>query len=408
MDLLEYQVKEWFGKIGIPVLPSQRIDHPTDLKRLKIRFPIVLKSQVHGAERAKAGGVRFAETTIDAIAAAQNIFNLPIWGELPEVVLAESQYDANQEFYLAVVLDTAVCRPVLLGCKEADIDWESAGEKMHHVVVEQEFSPFYARRLALKMGLQGTLMQSVSCVVQKMYHLFVQKDLDLVEINPLAVSATGQVMALNGKVRVNERSIKRHPDLTEMAAKIISRHPSSEIDGISGDWDGVKMHGKIGILGNGTGSVMATLDLVANAGGNPGLCLNLRHAFLTDTTPTTFCDRLETGLKILEDDSSIQVILINFLGSIPQTEEVVEVIARVVQQDNSELNSQVVHSNGSKSRREQNFSPLVVRLAGSEFDAARKYLATLKTHTNALLVVENLDEAVAAAVRLAKPTAKKK
>ncbi|MEI1375840.1 succinate--CoA ligase subunit beta [Nostoc sp. UHCC 0926] len=408
MDLLEYQVKEWFGKIGIPVLPSQRIDHPTDLKRLKIRFPIVLKSQVHGAERAKAGGVRFAETTIDAIAAAQNIFSLPIWGELPEVVLAESQYDANQEFYLAVVLDTAVCRPVLLGCKEANIDWESAGEKMHYVVVEQEFSPFYARRLALKMGLQGTLMQSVSSVVEKMYQLFVQKDLDLVEINPLAVSATSQVMALNGKVRVNERAIKRHPDLAEMAAKIISRHTSTEINGILGDWDGVKMHGKIGILGNGTGSVMATLDLVANAGGNPGVCLNLRHVFLTDTTPTTFCDRLETGLKILEADKSIQVILINFLGSIPQTEEVAEVIARVVQQDNSELQSQVVHSNGSKSRREQNFSPLVVRLAGSEFNAARQYLATLKTHNDALLVVENLDEAVAAAVRLAKPRTHRK
>ncbi|MFN6501757.1 MAG: ATP-grasp domain-containing protein [Nostoc sp. DedQUE01] len=408
MDLLEYQVKEWFGKIGIPVLPSQRIDHPTDLKRLKIGFPIVLKSQVHGAERAKAGGVRFAETTIDAIAAAQNIFSLPIWGELPEVVLAESQYDANQEFYLAVVLDTAVCRPVLLGCKEADIDWESAGEKMHHVVVEQEFSPFYARRLALKMGLQGTLMQSVSSVLQKMYQLFVQKDLDLVEINPLAVNPNGEVMALNGKVRVNERAIKRHPDLGEMAAKIISRHPSTEINGILGDWDGVQMHGKIGILGNGTGSVMATLDLVANAGGKPGVCLNLRHAFLTDTTPTTFSDRLETGLKILAADKSIEVILINFLGNIPQAEEVAQIIAKFVQEDNNELKLKIVRSNGSKIPRDLNIPSLVVRLAGSELNAAKNYLATLKTHSSTLIVVENLDEAVEVAVRLAKPSTKKK
>ncbi|MBC1241130.1 succinate--CoA ligase subunit beta [Nostoc sp. 2RC] len=408
MDLLEYQVKEWFGKIGIPVLPSQRIDHPTDLKRLKIGFPIVLKSQVHGAERAKAGGVRFAETTIDAIAAAQNIFSLPIWGELPEVVLAESQYDANQEFYLAVVLDTAVCRPVLLGCKEANIDWESAGEKMHHVVVEQEFSPFYARRLALKMGLQGKLMQSVSSVLQKMYQLFVQKDLDLVEINPLAVNADGEVMALNGKVRVNERAIKRHPDLTEMAAKIISRHPSTEINGILGDWDGVQMQGKIGILGNGTGSVMATLDLVANAGGKPGVCLNLRHAFLTDTTPTTFGDRLETGLKILAADKSIQVILINFLGSIPHPQQLAEIIAKFVQQDNNELKLKIVRSNGSKIPRDVNVPTLVVRLAGSEWNEAKNYLATLETHSNALIVVENLDEAVEVAVRLAKPTNKKR
>ncbi|MBW4645214.1 MAG: succinate--CoA ligase subunit beta [Goleter apudmare HA4340-LM2] len=408
MDLLEYQVKEWFGKIGIPVLPSQRIDHPTDLKRLKIHYPIVLKSQVHAAERAKAGGVRIVETTIDAIAAAQTIFNLPIWGELPEVVLAESKYDAKKEFYLAVVLDTAVCRPVLLGCKEADIDWESAGEKMHYVVVEQEFSPFYARRLALKMGLQGALMQSISTVVEKMYRLFVQQDLDLVEINPLAVDASGQVMALNGKVRVNERAIGRHPELTQMVAKIVTNTTGSEINGYLGNWDGIEMHGKIGILGNGTGSVMATLDLVANSGGKPGVCLNLRHAFLTDSSPTTFCDRLEKGLKILAADKSIQVILINLLGSIPQATELAEVIAQFLQQNTNEPKPQAVRSNGSKSRREGSLPRLVVRLAGSDFDAAKEYLTTLKIQGDVLTVVENLDEAVSEAVRFAKSTAYKK
>lgn len=406
MDLLEYQVKEWFGKIGIPVLPSQRIDHPTDLKRLKIHYPIVLKSQVHAAERAKAGGVRIVETTIDAIAAAQTIFNLPIWGELPEVVLAESKYDAQQELYLAVVLDTAICRPVLLGCKEADIDWESAGEKMHHVVVEQEFSPFYARRLALKMGLQGALMQSISTVVEKMYRLFVQQDLDLVEINPLAVDAHGQVMALNGKVRVNERAIGRHPELTQMVDKIVTN--SSESNGYLGNWDGIDMHGRIGILGNGTGSVMATLDLVTNSGGKPGLCLNLRHAFLTDKSPTTFCDRLEKGLRILAADKSIQVILINLLGSVTHSTKLAEVIGKFLQQSQSELKPYTSRANGSKSRREGTPPRLVVRMAGSDFDAAKEYLATLKIQSDLLTVVENLDEAVTEAVRFAKLPAHKK
>ncbi|TVP61104.1 MAG: succinate--CoA ligase subunit beta [Nodularia sp. (in: Bacteria)] len=407
MDLLEYQVKEWFGKIGIPVLPSQRIDHPTDLKRLKIRYPIVLKSQVYAGERAKAGGVRFVDTTIDAIAAAQTVFNLPIWGELPEVLLAESKYSSQQEFYLAVVLDTAVCRPVLLGCKEADIDWESAGEKMQHVVVEQEFSPFYARRLALKMGLQGKLMQSVSSVVEKMYQLFVQKDLDLVEINPLAVNASGEVMALNGKVSINERAIGRHPDLAEIAVKIANRHSRSSVNGHLGDWDGLELHGKIGILGNGTGSMMATLDLVTSAGGKPGSCLNLRHAFLTDVSPTTFCDRLAKGLNILAADRSIQVILLNLLGSVPQTEEVTDIISNFVQQDHHEIKSQTVKV-GSRTRRESHFPRLVVRIAGSEFNTTKNFLDTLNTQTDALIVVENLDEAVAAAVRLAKPIAYKK
>jgi succinyl-CoA synthetase beta subunit len=406
MELLEYQVKEWFRTIGIPVLPSQKIDHPTDLKRLKIRYPIVLKSQVHAGERAKAGGVRFAETTIDAIAAAQNIFNLPILGELPEVLLAEAKYNAEQEFFLAVVLDTAVCRPILLGCKEADIDWESAGKKMQHVVVEQEFSPFYARRLALKMGLQGALMQTVSKIVEKMYQLFIEKDLDLVEINPLGVDASGQVMALNGNVSVNERAIARHPDIVEMARKMANRHSSVEFNKRLSEWDAVELHGKIGILGNGTGSVLATLDLVVNAGGKPGICLNLRHAFPTDTLPSTFRDRLDRALNILAVDKSIQVILINFLGSVPQGGEVAEVIANFVQHNKDELKTQTLRSNPNKSRRETYLPRLVVRLAGSEFDAARKYLTTLKVPSDAsIVVVENLDEAVAQAVNLAKTTA---
>ncbi|WP_026082376.1 succinate--CoA ligase subunit beta [Mastigocladopsis repens] len=407
MDLLEYQVKEWFAKIGIPVLPSQRIDHPTDLKRLKISYPIVLKSQVHAGERAKAGGVRFVETTIDAIAAAQNIFNLPIVGQLPEVLLAEAKYDTEQEFYLAVVLDTAVCRPVLLGCTEADnIDWELACEKMQHVVVEQEFSPFYARRLALKMGLQGALMQSVSTVVEKMYQLFVEKDLDLVEINPLGVSSPGQVMALNGNISVNERAIGRHLDITEIAKKMVNRYTSSETIRNLGDWDVVEMHGKIAILGNGAGSVMATLDLVVNSGGKPGVCLNLRHASITETSPTTFRSRLEKALKNLATDRSIQVILINFLGSISQGAEVSEVIGNFVENSISETKSYTARSNGSRNRRENHFPRLIVRLAGSEFHTARKYIATLKTPTDAsIVVVENLDEAVAEAVRLAKSTA---
>ncbi|RAM52914.1 MAG: succinate--CoA ligase subunit beta [Hapalosiphonaceae cyanobacterium JJU2] len=409
MELLEYQVKEWFRTIGIPVLPSQKIDHPTDLKRLKIKYPIVLKSQVHAGERAKAGGVRFAETTIDAIAAAQNIFNLPILGELPEVLLAEAKYNAEQEFFLAVVLDTAVCRPILLGCKEADIDWESAGKKMQHVVVEQEFSPFYARRLALKMGLQGTLMQSVSIIVEKMYQLFIEKDLDLVEINPLGVDASGQVMALNGSVNVNERAIARHPDITEMARKMTHRHSSVEFNKRLSEWDAVELHGKIGILGNGTGSVLATLDLVVNAGGKPGVCLNLRHAFPTDTLPTTFRDRLDKAINILAADKSIQVILINFLGSVPQSGEIAEVIANLVQHHKNEIKTQALRSHSNKSRRENNLPRLVVRLAGSEFNAARKYLTALKVPSDvSIVVVENLDEAVAEAVNLAKATAQRK
>ena len=409
MDLLEYQVKEWFGKIGIPVLPSQRIDHPTDLKRLKIRYPIVLKSQVQAGEREKAGGVRIVETTIDAIATAQNIFNLPIWGQLPEVLLAESKYDAQEEFYLAVVLDTALCRPVLLGCTEANIDWETAGEKIQHVVVQQEFSPFYARRLALKMGLQGALMQTVSDIVEKLYQLFVQKDLDLVEIHPLGVNSAGQVMALNGKVSVNKQAINRHPEIADMAAKMVGLlHGNKKNNGLVSRWDGIEMQGKICIIGNGKGSVLTTLDEVVNAHGHPGKCVNLRHTFMSDTTQTTFSDRLISSLTNLVNDQNTQVILVNFLGTIPQVDQLPEIISQFLHSNRSQITSGVSAANGNKSQQPLNLPWLILRLAGSEFNHVREELAARKTSDQLLIVVENLDAAVKEAVRLAKTPGVKK
>ncbi len=399
MDLLEYQVKNWFREMDIPVLPSQKIDHPTDLKRLQINYPIVLKSQVHGRNRAKAGGVRFVGTTIDAIAAAQTIFNLPILGELPEALLAETKYEKVAELYLAVVLDTAVCRPVLLGCQEADIDWESAGEKMQYVLVEQEFSPFYARRLALKMGLHGSSMQSISTVIEKMYHLFIQKDLDLVEINPLAINNRGQLMALNGSVIVNERSLKRHPEIRTKEDRILEKYPTIPLGSYVGKSNN-SGRGKIAILGNGVGSVMATLDLVVNAGGKPGVCMNLRHSSVTDSQPTTFSQRLEQALNVLVTDRSVKVILMNFLDSISEAAVVAETIARFVQNHENELKSQTLRSSGSKNRFTETMPYLVVRLVGSQLNEAKKYLVKIQPLENAPLLIENLDQAVAEAISL--------
>jgi len=396
MDLLEYQAKEWFREMGIPVLRSQRIDRPSDLKGLKIPYPIVLKSQVHTGGRGRAGGVKFVKNTIDAIAAAQTIFHLPILGEFPEVLLAETKYDADQEFYLAVVLDSAVRRPVLLGSPQGGIDVELALDQMQYVLVEQEFSPFYARRLAVKMGLHGALIQSVSAIIQKMYHLFVQKDLDIVEINPLGVSSTGEVMALDGKVTVNDAAIDRHPDIALMAAKIANGATSRQINRKLISVTDVERSGNIGILGNGAGLVMATLDLVTHAGSKPATCVNVGHGSNSDSSKSpTFEDRLQQGLKFLSQDKSIQVVLVNILSSVISSEEVARVIANFVQA-HDRISAGISPSHAA--------SPyLVVRLVGSELDSARKHLATI-----AVPLIENLDEAVAQTVRLAMSQAKTK
>lgn len=215
MDLLEYQAKQLFAEVGIPVLPSQSLFNASDLKNLHIPYPVVLKSQVLASERIKYGGVRFVENTIDAIAVAQSLFNLPIKGEYPQVILAESRYDLENELFLAIIIDYALKKPVLLGSACGGDNLEHLLKNLQQCVIEEEFSPFYARQLAIKMGLEGNCVTSVAHIVEKMYHLVITYDLDLIEINPLGINHQGEVMALDGKIRINDYALNRHPNLLE-------------------------------------------------------------------------------------------------------------------------------------------------------------------------------------------------
>lgn len=345
MDLLEYQAKELFAEIGIPILPSQCINHPAELKGLKIPYPVVLKSQVRAGGRSKAGGVKFAENTIDAVAAAQAIANLPIMGDYPDVILAEAKYNADQEFYLAVVLDTQARRPVLLGSKKGGVDLDAVMEQMQLVVVDQAFSPFYARRLVLKMGLQGRLIQSVSQIIEKMYRLFVDKDLDVVEINPLGVSPDGSVMALDGKVTVNDEALSRHPDMVELlhqhAPGLLKANPLKlEVNGDrpqKGDkirdlgFHLMDLEGTIGVLSNGTGLMMATLDLIYSNRGNPGRCLDIAGDFQGGWLADQLCERIEIALDWVLDGTDEEVLFMNLIGSLTPSDRIAETILKALE-----------------------------------------------------------------------------
>lgn len=417
MDLLEYQAKELFREMGIPVLPSQRIDNPRDLRGLHIPYPVVLKSQVRAGGRGKAGGVRFVENTIDAIAAARTIFNLPIVGEYPQVLLAEAKYNADREFYLAVVLDYTVRRPVLLGSSQGGMNVEAVMKQIQMVVVDQEFSPFYARHLAVKMGLQGALIQSVTTIVEKMYQLFIQKDLDGIEINPLGVSATGEVMALDGKVTVNDAALGRHPDLTRVVNlktdALISKETPRQLTTLRWiDWEG-----NIGILCNGTALGMAMVDLICQAGGRPCSCLMVGGETSWDLTPPCVQEQLEQGLEQLVQNPNIRVVLVNIVGNAVAAEAVAAAMVGYVQR---KLSPRVkVGSNPNSLRRDRSvvgdrrltavqtrryhqpvLPQFVVRLIGAEMNKSQDPVATM------IHWIGNLDDSVATAVSLATSTAK--
>jgi succinyl-CoA synthetase beta subunit len=293
MDLLEYQAKALFQEIGIPTLPAQRLDRPTDIKFLKIPYPVVLKSQVSVGNRGKVGGVRFVENTIDGIAAAQTMFSLPIFGEIPQVLLAEAKYNASEEFYLAVLIDYQLRRPVLMGSAEGGADWLAVTTHLQQVVIEDDFSPFYARKLGIQMGLTGELLHKVAQIVEAMYRLMVANDLDLVEISPLGVSENGEVMALDGKVRVNDRAIIRHPRLRALIQQSPVRNLRPLVSG----------EGKIGIFAGGRGLAIATVAEIQQAGGQVYQCWAVDRL-----TP------VEMDLVLRDLATKVEVLLVNCWG----------------------------------------------------------------------------------------------
>jgi succinyl-CoA synthetase beta subunit len=319
MDLLEYQAKELFQEVGIPVLPSQRINDTRDLKQLQIPYPVVLKSQVRVGGRGRAGGVRFVENTIDAIAAARTIFNLPIMGQYPQVLLAESRYDAEMEFFLAIVLDYHLQCPVLLGSSAGGIHIELLLEKMQKVVVEDEFSPFYARRLAIAMGLKGSLIQSVSAIIEKMYHLFETKDLDLIEINPLGISEKGEVMALDGKISINDYAFSRHPEILPLIApQSPTINQNSEPQNIPQPQQ-LEWHdetGNIAIICNNMSLGISTWDLLMQHQYKANCCWLIGENYQENLVPSSFLkEQLQQVIHKLIKIPSLQVILINILSS---------------------------------------------------------------------------------------------
>ena len=322
MELLEYQAKALFEQVGIPTLPSQTIHHPSDLKKLTIPYPVVLKSQVRAGGRGKAGGIRFVENTIDAIAATRAIFNLSILGEYPNAILAEARYDIEKEIFLAILLDYQLQHPVLLGSYQGGIDIELLLKHMQKVVVTDEFSPYYARRLAIAMGVHGEQIEMVSLIVQKMYQLFCDRDLEFIEINPLAINHQGKVMALDGKITTNDDALGRHGDLAALLHQAIpTSQTAATLTPIQ--WlSPIDSKGKVSILCNSKGLALTYWDLFTKAR------RKVASAMILDTpySSINFLDQIKNAIAQITKLSSLKVLLIDIFGS----REIAKVVAEAI------------------------------------------------------------------------------
>ena len=393
MDLLEYQAKELFREIGIPTLPSQTIDDPRQIKQLQIPYPVVLKSQVRSGGRGKAGGVRFASNTIDAIAAPRTIFKLSILGEYPEVILAEAHYNSQQEIFLAIVLDYELKSPVLLGSAYGGMNVESLLANLQQVVVDDDFSLFYARRLTTQMGLSGGLIESVSQIIEKMYRLFVAKDLDLIEINPLGVNTQGELMALDGKITVNDSALSRHPEIAafNFSQKSPSTSPSSlsqanvkNTSQVSVNWlNWQNDRGKIAIVCNSFDLALLTWDLICQRKKHPACAVTIvNHSLNQPTAISSYGDRLEQILSKLISMPNIRVILLNIWETEAISREIIrKVMERAAtalpQQLESKSKVQIASNQALASKSFSSGVKFVLRLLNQEFIANAEFRSGL-------------------------------
>jgi succinyl-CoA synthetase beta subunit len=354
MDLYEYQGKELFRRFGIPVSDGRLATSPEEARTAaqELGGQVVVKAQVLTGGRGKAGGIKLADGPDEAESHAQAILGLDINGHVVRKLWIESACEIADEYYLSLTFDRGEKKALFMFTKEGGIDIEEvAAERPEalarlHVDPLEGFQPYQARRLIYGVGIDDESEQKqIAKIAEQLYAAFVGADAMLCEINPLIVTPDGEVKALDSKFTVDDNALYRHPDIAEM--RDLDAYPPEERAAREKDVTYVKLDGEVGVLGNGAGLVMSTLDVVALAGGRPA----------------NFCDLGGGGdaqgvvdaLEIIGADPQVKSILFNIFGGITRCDEVARGILQA-------LGQLTIHE------------PIVVRLDGTNAEEGRTLL----------------------------------
>ncbi|MBS1868562.1 MAG: ADP-forming succinate--CoA ligase subunit beta [Actinobacteria bacterium] len=320
MDLLEYQGKQLFARHGIPVPSGKPASTVADAVAAadEIGYPCVVKAQVLIGGRGKAGGVKLAKDRAEAEQYATDILGMDIKGFTVHEVWIEAASDIASEYYASIVFDRAAKAPLVMFSTKGGMDIEAVAEETPEALVRIHVDPllgfqdFHGRRLAFEAGVDADVVRPVGALLSKLYDAFVAEEAMLVEVNPLIVTGDRDVKALDAKVTLDGNSLYRHPDNAGL------RNPSQEDEqeqmaherGLTY----VKLDGDIGILGNGAGLVMSTLDVVAQAGGSP--------ANFLDAGGGSKADAIVSAVEVILSDTKVRAVLFNIFGGITRCDEV--------------------------------------------------------------------------------------
>jgi succinyl-CoA synthetase beta subunit len=368
LNLYEYEAKRLFAEWGITTPPGVRITKPEELRKVHFGYPLTLKCQVMSGGRGKAGGIKFAKDLKDGEELAKSLLALTINGSKTESLLVEPKVSFERELYLSVTMDRARGCPIFIAAADGGIEIES-NPNVITMPIPYPFEPYVARNLAHQMGLRGALLAKVADMATKLYRMFDAMDLDLAEINPLFITTGGEALAGDGKVTVNDDAIARQIKFRGEVDKHLKDLPERERKAKQLGLNLVELDGNIGIICNGAGLTMATMDMVKNFGGQPGNFL--------DAGGGSDQEKTLQALEIVHDNPSVNVILLNILGGITACDEVAGALVKFLKKHPQRK--------------------MVVRLRGNNQDKAEKMLGE-----SGVKLFPDLEEAVKEAVSKSK------
>lgn len=385
MDLFEYQARDMFEKHGVPVLPGKIADTPDEVfaAASEMGGVTVVKAQVKTGGRGKAGGVKVAKTPEDAKAAAESILGLDIKGHVVRRVMVAAGAAIAEEFYFSVLLDRANRSYLALCSYEGGMEIEQLAEERPDALARIEVSPLTgidlakAKEIAVAAKFPAELVDKVAPVFVTLYDVYVKEDATLVEVNPLVLTESGDIIALDGKVSLDENAEFRQEHHADLADKA-SADPLEE-KAKAHDLNYVKLDGEVGVIGNGAGLVMSTLDVVAYAGEQFG---GVKPANFLDIGGGASAEVMAAGLDVILGDPQVKSVFVNVFGGITACDKVANGIVKALE---------ILGDQASK--------PLVVRLDGNSVDEGRRIL----TEANHPLVqlAETMDEGASRAAELA-------
>jgi succinyl-CoA synthetase beta subunit len=381
MDLFEYQGKQYFAKYNIPVSAggvATTVDEAVAVA-LTAKYPVVVKAQVQVGGRGKAGGIKLANDEAEVRLHAKNILGMDIKGHVVKRVWVEHASDIAEEYYASFTLDRAAKQHLLMLSAQGGVEIEDVAAKDPTAIVKLHINPIdglsleTARRACVDAKIPDKALDGVADMLVKLYNCFTQGDCDLAEINPLILKPTGEIHALDAKVSLDVNASFRHPEWAEYAAteeldarEQLAREKNLQYIGLDGT---------VGIIANGAGLAMSTLDVVNQVGGTAANFLDIGGG--------ANAELMTAALEVINSDPKVKSILINIFGGITRGEEVAKGIVEAV-------------------KRVALRAPIVIRLDGTNAEEGRKILADAGIPESQLTSRPTMLEAARAAVEMAK------